>query len=272
MIAEEELVDQAPRAAYKADGVIRDIERDVAKRWLKNNIRIACIGIENQTEPDQDMAIRVFSYDSAEYRAQLLKENRRNPRYPVVTIVLYFGYKKHWDEPQSLLEAVTVPDILRPYVSDIKINLYEIAFLKDEQLEYFHSDFRVVADYFSQMRKNNKYVPSTETLKHVEAVLQLLSVMTQDTRFEDVLKWEKGPEGGVHNMCEVLDRVEAIGMEKGEIKGAIRIYREEMNLSPDEIVRKLVTKFTLDEKEAWEYVNTAMSYSNSSISARRCRP
>ena len=238
VIAEEELVDQAPRAAYKADGVIRDIERDVAKRWLKNNIRIACIGIENQTEPDQDMAIRVFSYDSAEYRAQLLKENRRNPRYPVVTLVLYFGYKKHW--------------------SDIKINLYEIAFLEDEQLEYFHSDFRVVADYFSQMRKNNKYVPSTETLKHVEAVLQLLSVMTQDTRFEDVLKWEKGPEGGVQNMCEVLDRVEAIGMEKGEIKGAIRIYREEMNLSPDEIVRKLVTKFTLDEKEAWEYVNTAM--------------
>jgi hypothetical protein len=31
-----------------------------------------------------------------------------------------------------------------------------------------------------------------------------------------------------------------------------------MNLSPDEIVRKLVTKFTLGEKEAWEYVNTAM--------------
>jgi hypothetical protein len=31
VIAEKELVDQTPRAAYKADGVIRDIERDVAK-------------------------------------------------------------------------------------------------------------------------------------------------------------------------------------------------------------------------------------------------
>ena len=97
-----------------------------------------------------------------------------------------------------------------------------------------------------------------ETLKHVEAVLQLMSVMTQDTRFEKVLKWEKGPEGGVHNMCEVLDRVEAIGMEKGEIKGAIRIYGEEMNLSPSEIVKKLVTKFALDETTAWEYVNATM--------------
>ena len=31
VIAEKELVDQTPRAAYKADGVVRDRERDVAK-------------------------------------------------------------------------------------------------------------------------------------------------------------------------------------------------------------------------------------------------
>lgn len=28
----------------------------------KNNIRIACIGFENQTEPDADMPLRVYSY------------------------------------------------------------------------------------------------------------------------------------------------------------------------------------------------------------------
>lgn len=41
VIKPDELVDQAPRAAYKVDGRIREIERDVAKRWLKSNIRIA---------------------------------------------------------------------------------------------------------------------------------------------------------------------------------------------------------------------------------------
>ena len=85
-------------------------------------------------------------------------------------------------------------------------------------------------------------------------MLQLMSVMTKDSRFEDVLKKQNEPEGGVHTMCEVLDRVEAIG----EIKGAIRIYREEMNLSPSEIVEKVVSKFALDEAEAWEYVKAAM--------------
>ena len=29
------------------------------------------------------------------YRSQLLKENRNNPFYPVVTLVLYFGHEKH---------------------------------------------------------------------------------------------------------------------------------------------------------------------------------
>ena len=69
----------------------------MAKRWIKNNIRIACVGFENQSAPDSDMVLRVYGYDGAEYRAQLLKENKDNPRYPVVTLVLYFGYKRHWD-------------------------------------------------------------------------------------------------------------------------------------------------------------------------------
>ena len=52
LIQPEDLVDQAPRAIYKADGKTREVERDVAKRWLKNDIRIACIGFENQDQPD----------------------------------------------------------------------------------------------------------------------------------------------------------------------------------------------------------------------------
>ena len=217
IILPEDLVDQAPRAAYKADGKVRDIERDVAKRWLRNNIRIACIGFENESQPEKDMVFRVFGYDGAEYRTQLLKENKSNPRYPVVTLVLYFGFKKHWDAPLWLHEAVEIPEIFKPYVTDIKINLFEIAFLTDEQLGYFHSDFRVVADYFVQKQRNGDYVPSREKLQHVEAVLQLLSVMTEDTRFEEVLNQDDGSDqGGVNNMCDVLDRVEAKGEKKGE--------------------------------------------------------
>lgn len=218
IISPDELEDQAPRAAYKADGRIREIERDVAKRWTKSNIRIACVGLENQTEPDADMPLRVFGYDGAEYRAQLTKENQGKPRYPVVTLVLYFGHEKRWDKPLTLHEAANVPDVFKPFIPDMKINLFEIAYLQREQVKLFRSDFRIVADYFVQKRESGDYRPSPEKLDHIEATLQLLSVMTRDHRFEDVLN-DEPMEGGTHNMCDVLDRIERKGIEKGIERG-----------------------------------------------------
>ena len=47
----------------------------------------------------------------------------------------------------------------------------------------------------------------------------MLSVMTKDKRFEDVLNQEDGIEGGVNNMCDVLDRVEERGITIGEARG-----------------------------------------------------
>lgn len=227
IIQPEDLADQTPRAIYKADGRIREEERDVAKRWTKNGIRIACIGFENESQPDPDMPLRVLAYDGAEYRVQLLKENRKNPRYPVVTLVLYFGHRKQWDAPVWLHEAVKIPEMFKPYVADIKINVFEIAYLTEEQLGYFRSDFKVVADYFVQKQRHGDYKPSRNKLQHVEAVLRLLSVMTKDNRFEDVLNEPYESGGGIKNMCDVLDRVEArgiaIGEERGEKRGERRL-------------------------------------------------
>ena len=240
IIKPDELIDQAPRAAYKADGRVREIERDVAKRWLKSNIRIACIGFENQTEPDADMPLRVFCYDGAEYRTQLLKENKGNPRYPVVTLVLYFGYKKRWDKAKTLYESVNVPDLFKPYVSDMKINLFEIAYLTRKQVNLFKSDFKIVADYFVQKRENGDYTPSPEKMYHVQETLQLLSVMTNDHRFEEAYRIDC-VEGDVQNMCDVLDRVEnrgkILGAEEQARKTAINLYK--MGLEPADIAKAL---------------------------------
>lgn len=205
----EELEDQTPRSYYKADGKIREIERDVAKRWKKEQIRLACIGVENQTGSDPDMPLRVIGYDGAEYRAQL----ERTERYPVVTLVLYFGHKKHWNQAVSLLERVKVPEKFRPFVNDYKINLFEIAYLTHEQVELFQSDFRIVADYFVQKREKNDYTPSAQMIQHVQETLQLLSIMTGDHRFEEAYNDQQ--EGGPQNMCEVLERVENRGMDRG---------------------------------------------------------
>ena len=183
VLSADELEDQAPRSYYKADGRIREIERDVAKRWKNGNIRVACIGFENQTASDPNMPLRVMGYDGAEYRAQLLNDSEN--LYPVVTLVLYFGHDKPWNGPLSLKERLNIPKEFEPYVNDYKINLFQIAYLTHKQVELFQSDFKVVADYFVQKQENGDYIPSSQDLTHVQETLQLLSIMTNDNRFEE---------------------------------------------------------------------------------------
>ena len=48
------------------------------------------------------------------------------------------------------------------------MNLYEIAYLSDEQVQMFTSDFKIVADYFVQMRKNK------QSKRHVTVYVRLV--------------------------------------------------------------------------------------------------
>lgn len=74
---------------------------------------------------------------------------------------------------------------LKPFVNDYRLNLFEIAWLSDDEVKLFKSDFRIVIDYFVQMRKHRDYKPSKDTIKHVHELLQLMSVMTGDNRYEE---------------------------------------------------------------------------------------
>ena len=235
-IQPEELEDRGAKAFYKENGVLHEMERDVVKRWKKEEVRFACIGVENQTTIDPDMPLRVIGYDGAAYRAQLADEQKGQERYPVVTIVLYFGYDKKWDKPLQLLEKLAIPEKLDPYVNDYKVNLFEVAWLTDEQVEMFQSDFKVVADYFVQKRKNNGYTPTKTEIKHVEAVLQLLSVMEHDDRFVEAIYRTDGKEN--KNMCDVLDVVE----KRGEIRGEKRGMKQGEAAKAAKIMRKMYEK------------------------------
>lgn len=223
VVSEDELTEATTRSIYKADGSLHEQDRDQAKYWNRGMIRLALYGFENQSEPHPDMPLRLFGYDGASYRAQLLADRdtgHAGPRYPVVTLVLYFGYRKHWDKPRTLLGCLDVPEELRPYINDYKMNLYEIAYLTEEQLGNFHSDFRIVADYFMQLQRRQDYVAPDTTIRHVHEFLQLMSVMTGDNRYEEV--YSSDMEGRQVNMCEVLEKVEDRGVQKGIQQGITR--------------------------------------------------
>ena len=189
------------------------------------------------------MPLRVMEYDGAEYRAQLLADNTTASRYPVITLVLYYGHKKRWNKPKTLKERLDIPPEFEEFVNDYKINLFEIAYLTREQIDMFQSDFRIVADYFVQMRESGDYIPDSHEIKHVQETMQLLSVMTQDNRFEEA--YNDSVEGGIRNMCDVLDRVENKGRIEGRAEGEMKRAKEtahnlySMGMS-DEFIAKAV--------------------------------
>ena len=217
VVEESTLIDALPMSMLKIDGRVRSQERDIAKYWRKSKINVALFGLENQTTPNRLMPLRVLGYDGAEYVKQSRKENIDKAKYPVITLVLYLGYEKEWNYPKTLFEVLDIDEDIKPYVNDFKINLFEIAYLDKEKINLFKSDFRILADYLYQMRVNRDYIADETTIEHVEELLTLMSAMTGDNRFEETINDLKGKEK--INMCEVLDRVEARGIEKGIEQG-----------------------------------------------------
>lgn len=152
VVKEDELTDAQPFSYYKMDGKkVRGQERDVAKFWKNGEIRLSLIGLENQMKTERSMPLRVIGYDGAAYRSQLNQKGKKR-YYPVISLVLYFGTKRHWKKNRSLRDVVIVPDELGRFVSDYKINVFELAWLTDQQIQAFKSDFREVALFLKSFR------------------------------------------------------------------------------------------------------------------------
>ena len=218
VINEDQLENSKDRSQYKSDGKLHQQERDVSKFYNDKEIRIAFLGIEHQNKAEEYMPLRVISYDGSSYRSQLLKNEGKKKPYPVITLVLYFG-TTHWRYGKSLHEVLDIPANIKEYVSDYKINVIEVAFLNQKQIDMFQSDFKIIADFFVQKRKCEDYVPLDDPIIHEDEFLKMMEIMVGDKRYSQVLKElnkerDKLKEGKL-TMCEVYDKIEGRGIQKG---------------------------------------------------------
>lgn len=214
LIDENELEADTTKSMFKSDGKIHEQERDVSKIWKNGEIRISILGIENQTTQDSDMPLRVISYDGASYKQQLLDKNRKK-RYPVATLVLYFGTDEKWSEAKRLHECFNIPEKLKPFVNDYKINVFNIAFLNPKIIAMFKSDFKIITEYFRAKRLNQKYKGSKEKLQHTNETLKMFSALTGDDSFEKAYNEGNFERGGV-TMCDVVERIRNDGIAEGK--------------------------------------------------------
>ena len=247
----ESLENTQVRSQYKAeDGTVHELERDVTKYWKDKKVELAICGIENQSSVEKNMPFRIIGYDGAAYRSQLL--NNRKEILPIMTIVLYFGTSHHWYGKKNIKGLMKIPEGLDDYINDYEMKVFEIAWLTETEISRFQSDFKVVANFFVQKRKNKNYIPDDPTeIKHVDEVLKLLQVMTGDERYQMIFQKKKG----VRSMCDVAERLEKMGMEKGieqGVKQGKKIGRNEgIHEEKVRVYKKLLEK-GFPEQEAQE--------------------
>ena len=203
--------------------------RDVLKKYGEGRLGLLSLGIENQTEADETMPVRVMGYDYGSYR-RMLKNGKEIT--PVTTIVLNFGDRR-WRKAKSLHEMMNLPEKLAQYVEDYKIRVYDIAFLSDNIIEQFTSDFKIVARFFKdrRLKRNTLRKDEIEKIHHAEAVLDLFSVFTKDDRYrklytETVKEMEE--KGERIDMCWMLQEIIDEGMEKGMKEGMEKGMRQGM--------------------------------------------
>lgn len=58
--------------------------------------------------------------------------------------MLYYGSDRRWRSPKSLTDLMDVRTELAPFVSDYRLNVIDVAFLDDETIEKFESDFQAI--------------------------------------------------------------------------------------------------------------------------------
>ena len=231
----DELIPVTPRTIYKVGGEIHEQERDTAKLWKHGCICIAILGLENQSEIDHDMPLRVISYDGAAYRAELLDDSKKDNtddcreskqksriRYPVVTLVLYFGYEKRWTKPLSLKECFDIPAEMDEFVSDYRINVFNIAWLTDEEIVRFDSDFRTVAEFFQQKRLNKDFAPTRDRVDHVYEMLDLLKAVSGSAEFSEEYIGRHRDERSTVKMESFFEYMNRKGFEKGKLEGELK--------------------------------------------------
>ena len=210
-ILPESLENTAVHSQYKADDEkVHELERDVAKYWKDQDVQLAICGIENQSSVEKYMPFRIIGYDGTAYRSQL--QDKRKEILPVMTIVLYFGTEHRWYGKRNIKGLMKIPEGLDDYINDYKMQVFEVAWLTEEQISRFRSDFKIVENFLVKKRKNKDYIPDDPTeIKHIDEVLKLLQVMTGDEHYKEVIRKKKG----VRSMCDVAERLEKMGIAKG---------------------------------------------------------
>lgn len=253
---ENKIIDGPTESIYKAEEKDKEQRRDTFKYYDVGNkgilFCVAAYGIENQSTIDNVMPVRIMNYDASAYKSQVFdlkssskQTNQKRKRiYPVITIVLNFS-EKEWKTSRSLHDMMALPSDLAKYVQDYKINVFDVAFLEDDVIEKFTSDFKAVARFFKDKRLRLEANDTIE-IKHPAEIADLFSVFTGDEGYRNAVPnvIKKKEKGEVITVCTYTETIR----DSGKIEMLFELV-ESGDISPERACEKLgITLSELEKK------------------------
>ncbi len=221
----------------KKDKIKINRMRDVLKCCIlksDSHMDYLLLGIENQSDINYAMPVRIMLYDALSYTIQveqIAKDNKAKKKYnntaefisgylkedrikPVCTVVIYFG-PKEWDAPRSLYEMFDLDDELKKYIPDFKINL-----IIPREIEDF-SKFETELGKVLQFIKCSEDKDSLKELMRHDSSYECLDgdAAKMIGAFTNVKIKVKG---GVCNMCKAVEDM----IKENEKEVTERVQRE----------------------------------------------
>lgn len=183
--------------------------------------------------------------------------------FPVTTFILYNGIED-WKGPTCLhdmLDFADIPDSLKKWIPNYRINIIEIRKIKDTSV--FQTDLRHVLDFLryaedknklKELVENNPYYQSMEedaydVVAHYAGVAGLVEAK------------EYYIEEGKMNMCTAIKEMIEDGRAEGRLEGKLEGSAEgiiktarKYGASDTEIIAQLMEELAIDVKKAKEYL------------------
>ena len=280
-VKEEFLTDGPTASQYKAaEGQYNEKMRDVCKEDVRNGVTFAIWGLGNQSDVNRVMPVRCMGYDYSSYdrTVRRLKEKNKNeknePKYteeikegqslcPVVTIVLYFGTQE-WNAATDLWSLTNVPDELKPFVPNYHVNIVPVAFLNDDMIEKFQSDFRHIAEFFQAKRLGKEKTIRYNNKKwiHVAEMMEFLHTFTNDKKYIELkTAMLEVSKKGEASMCTLLDMVEKETAERVEKETAERVEKETAERVEKETRYKMLSEFIKNSGTSIEEAMSLLGFS-----------
>ena len=134
-----------------------------------------------------------------------------------------YGIKRRWNKYKSLRESLDIPAGLENLVEDRHINVIELAWLTDDEMNRLKGDAWLLADALRQMRMYGEYRNEDITaVEHVEAMLMFLTEFTGRKNLfkEGLLKYEQAQrEGRQIAMVDLFGASYRAGVTDGRLEG-----------------------------------------------------